>query len=181
MAAVRDHDSRRVDPLGAPAGRVEGRRHHRGRRTLAAGHEGVARAVREVGQGGHGVGDLTVLAGLGVGRGEEAVARRARRDEGVREVAVAAQEGRRGRGGRLAVAGDGTAGAVEERVRHAGEGRHDDDERPAVGADERDRVTHGLGVRERRAPELPDLEPDTAPAAHPPISHRRTSCMASIP
>ena len=99
----------------------------------------------------------------------------------MREVAVAAEEGGRGGGGRIGLAGDGTAGAVEEEVGHAREGGDHDHERAAVGADERDRVAHGRRVGERRPAELPDLQPRAAGLRGALSRHVSSSSTASIP
>ena len=179
VTAVGRDDLRRVHALGAATGRVQGRGHDRARGALPAGDEGVAGPVGEVGEGGHRVRDLAVLAGLRVGGGEKASPRRSRRDERVREVAVAAEERGGGGGGRLGLAGDGAAGAVEEEVGHAGEGGDHDHERAAVRADERHRVAHGRRVGERRPAELPDLQPRTAALRGALSRHFNSSSMVS--
>ncbi len=76
VAAVGRHDLGRVHARGPAARGVEGRRHDRARGALPAGDERVARPVGEVGERGHRVGDLAVLAGLRVGGGEQACAAR---------------------------------------------------------------------------------------------------------
>ncbi len=96
------------------------------------------------------------------------------------KVAVAPQEGGGGGRRRLGLAGGRPARAVEEVVGHPGEGRDHDDERAAVGADERDCVAHGGGVGEGRTAELPDLQPRPA-AAHALSSHRNAHSNPWMP
>jgi hypothetical protein len=159
VAAVGDHERRRVDTLGAAAGRVQGGGDHGARRALAARDEGVARAGRKVGEGGHRVRDLAVLAGLRVGLRDEPPLGGAPGDEGVGEVSVTLEERGPGLPGGIDVAGDGATRTVEQQIGDAAEGRDDDDQRAPVRADERHGVAHRVGVGERRPAELPDLEP----------------------
>jgi hypothetical protein len=180
VAAVRRHELRRVDAHRAPAGGVERRGDYGARGPLAPRHQRVARPRRQVRERRHGVGDLLVLAGLCVGRSHELDARRPARHERRRQLAMASAE--RGGDGRRRgrIARHGAPRAVEQRVGDAGERRHHDHERPAVGLDQRDGVTDGGRVGDRRSAELPHLEPRSA-AAGALSSHLWSSSVACAP
>jgi hypothetical protein len=180
VAAVGRDELRGVDAHGATAGRVERRRDHRARGPLAARHERVARARRQVGERRHRVRDLLVLARLRVGRGHELDPRRSPRHERLRELAVAPAERRRDRGRRGRIALDGALRAVEQRVRDAGERRDHDHERPGMRLDQRDGVADGRRVGDRGPAELPHLERRSA-AAGALSSHLWSSSVACAP
>ena len=124
-----------------------------------AGHEDVVGPRGEVAQPSHGLGDLVVLAGQVVGHGEHAAPDRAGGDEHACDVTVPAEEGGGSRRRRPRLSAESLPRPVEKGVRHARERRDHDDERSLVSADELHHAADGLGVRQGRPAELPDLQP----------------------
>jgi hypothetical protein len=102
--------------------------------------------------------ELFVLERRAVDAGEHGPAAGARSQQRLCGGAVAPPERRPAAMGIVGAPGGGVIGTLEQQIRHAGERRRDDDERPAMCGDEVRGALDRRRVRERRAAELPDLQ-----------------------
>ena len=122
-------------------------------------HEQIACARRHVSEDADRDAQVAVLARDRIERGEQRTARRARRHEVTNDALVAAEEFRGRPSRRLRAILHGAMRAADQHVGDAGQRRRHDHERIPMRGDERDRPFDGPRVGERRAAELPHLQP----------------------
>ena len=156
--SVGDHHVDGIDVAGARAGGVERRCHQTRRQPLAAREHEVAGARGELAEHEQTAQQAVELVEGAVELVDDLLSRRAWRHQPLCELAVASAQ----RAGVLleirGFSGDGAAGKAQQCVGNARRRRHDDCSRRLARPDDGDGVLVRRRVRERRAPELVDLD-----------------------